>query len=230
VESSLIILQSLTYVVTIALMIYVARQVRKPDRLAGRLFARLMNSSHSTLTDWGLKHVAVEKQFTILDVGCGGGRTIQKLAALAPEGKVYGVDYASGSVATARATNSPLIQSGRVDIKQASVSQLPYADDQFDLVTAVETQYYWPDLVNDMKEILRVLKPGGTLLVIAESYKHGKHDRWQGPAMRLLGSTPLSIEDHRQLFSKSGYGEVQVFEEPKKGWFCGTARKPSHAA
>jgi len=44
----------------------------------------------------------------------------------------------------------------------------------FDLVTAIETQYYWPDLVNDMREILRVLAPGGTLVIIAESYKNGK--------------------------------------------------------
>ncbi len=61
-----------------------------------------MNVSHSRVADWGLQHVRIEKDFTILDVGCGGGRTIQKLAALATEGIVYGVDYAKGSVAASR--------------------------------------------------------------------------------------------------------------------------------
>ena len=54
-----------------------------------------MNRSHSSVTDWGLKHVQIDEHFTILDVGCGGGRTIEKLAALATKGMVYGVDYAS---------------------------------------------------------------------------------------------------------------------------------------
>ena len=56
-----------------------------------------------------------------------------------------------------RQTNKKLIEAGRAEIHQASVSKLPFPNDQFDLVTAVETQYYWPDLVNDMREILRVL-------------------------------------------------------------------------
>ena len=111
--------------------------------------------SHSSVTDLGLKHVLIEKSFTILDVGCGGGRTIQKMAAIATEGMVYGIDYAEGSVAASRGKNAQLIDAGSVEIRQASVSQLPFPDDKFDLVTAVETQYYWPDLVKDMQEILR---------------------------------------------------------------------------
>jgi SAM-dependent methyltransferase len=72
---------------------------------------------------------------------------------------------------------------------------LPFPKDKFDLVTAVETQYYWPDLVADMREILRVLKPGGTLVVIAESYGKGKYDVVQGPVMKLLRSANLGVED-----------------------------------
>jgi SAM-dependent methyltransferase len=54
-------------------------------------------------------------------------------------------------------------------------------DDKFDLVTALETQYYWPDLVTDMQEILRVLKPGGALLIIVESYQKGSYNWLQPP-------------------------------------------------
>jgi ubiquinone/menaquinone biosynthesis C-methylase UbiE len=218
--------QLLYYAAVAGFAIYALQQVRKPDKWFGRFFLWIMNMSHSSLTDWGLQHVQIEENFTILDVGCGGGRTIQKLAARAGKGKVCGVDYADGSVGASRAKNAQLIQAGRVEIKQGSVSQLPFADNQFDLVTAVETQYYWPDLVKDMQEILRVLKPGGTLLVIAESYKKGAYNAIQQPVMKLLKSSNLGLDDHRQLFSAAGYTDVQVFAERTRGWFCGTGKKP----
>src|SRR5262249_39804336 len=141
------------------------------DRWFGRLFAWSMNLSHSKLADWGLTHVAIGSAFAILDVGCGGGATVRRLAAAASAGRVTGVDYAGGSVATSRATNAALIRDGRVEIRQASVSELPFADGSFDLVTAVETHYYWPDPAGDLKQVFRVTKPGGTALVIAEAYR-----------------------------------------------------------
>jgi ubiquinone/menaquinone biosynthesis C-methylase UbiE len=214
------------YVLSLPLMYYVMNQVKKPTKWVGRLFTSIMNLTHSGVTDWGLKHVEIKEDFTILDVGCGGGRTIGKLAAFAIKGVVHGIDYADGSVAASCGKNAQLIKEGRVDIKKASVSQLPFAQDQFNLVTAVETQYYWPDLVKDMQEILRVLKPGGTLVVIAESYKHGAFDTLQGPVMKLLGSKSMGVDDHRELFSTAGYTDVQIFEERRKGWLCGMGKKP----
>jgi 2-polyprenyl-3-methyl-5-hydroxy-6-metoxy-1,4-benzoquinol methylase len=52
-----------------------------------------MNSSHSMLTDWGLEHFPIESHRAILDVGCGGGKTISRLASIAAQAKVYGIDY-----------------------------------------------------------------------------------------------------------------------------------------
>ena len=213
-------------VVWAALMVHLINQFKKPTRWVGRLFTWLMNISHSSLTDWGLTHVDIEPNFTILDVGCGGGRTTEKLSALAPIGMVYGVDYAEGSVAASRARNAQLIKAGRAEIHQGSVSALPFPDSKFDLVTAIETQYYWPDLVNDMREILRVLKPGGELIVIAESYRKGTHNALQRPVMKLLKASNLSVDDHRQLFSAAGYTAIEIFEEQRKGWVCGIGDKP----
>ena len=215
-----------TWTVAITVAVYLARQARKPQRWIGRPFLWAMNSSHSTLTNWGLQHVLIEKDFRILDIGCGGGRTVQKLAAIATEGFVSGVDYASGSVAVSRSKNASLIKSGRVEIREASVSQLPFADCSFDLAVAVETQYYWPDLVNDMKEVRRVLKSGGRLVVIAETYKGGRFDNLKAPVMKLLKSSHLSAEDHRELFVAAGYDDVQVIEEKKRGWICASATRP----
>ncbi len=184
-----------------------------------------MNQGHKNMTDWGLRHVPIESRFRILDVGCGGGRTIEKLAASAADGMVYGIDYAEGSIAVSREHNADLIKAGRVEIQKATVSQLPFPDDTFDLVTAIETQYYWPDLLGDMREILRVLKPTGKLVVIAETYKGGKYDWLKWPIMWVLRSSHLSVNDHRELFASAGYVNVEIFEEGNKGWLCGMATK-----
>jgi ubiquinone/menaquinone biosynthesis C-methylase UbiE len=179
------------------------------------------------MTDWGLRHVTIESGFTILDVGCGGGRTIEKLAAIASDGVVYGIDYAEGSVAVSREHNAHLIKAGRVVVQKASVSQLPFPGGTFDLVTAIETQYYWPDLLGDMRQVQRVLKPGGRVVIIAETYKGGKYDWLKWPVMWLLRSSHLSVSDHRKLFESCGCLNVEIFEESNKGWICATAMKPA---
>jgi len=219
----------LRYAATLALACYVLLQARKPDKWFGRIFARAMNKSHEAMITWGLCNVRIESQYQILDVGCGGGRTIEKLAAIAGTGVICGIDCADGSLAVAREHNASLIGAGRVVIEKASVSQLPFPDNTFDLVTAIETQYYWPDLKGDMREILRVLKPAGRLVVIAEMYKGGKYDRLKWPVMWLLRSSHLSVNDHRELFSSAGYGNAEIFEETNRGWICATATKPAKA-
>ena len=210
-----------------AVAFYLMRQVRKPRRFAGRPFLWMMNYSHSRLTDWGLEHVQIGRDFTILDVGCGGGRTIQKLASRAPDGKVHGVDYAAGSVISSRATNAERIRAGRVEIQEASVSRLPFPDNTFDLITAIETQYYWPNLLEDMREILRVLKPGGTLAVIVEAYRKESGGAVLGSVMKVLGGAQLSIPEQRALFADAGYADTEIFEEPRKGWLCAVGKKQS---
>jgi ubiquinone/menaquinone biosynthesis C-methylase UbiE len=186
-----------------------------------------MNLGHSRLTDWGLSHVAIAKNATILDIGCGGGRTVSKLTAAASEGKVYGVDYSEASVAASRRTNSREIQRGHVEIQQASVSELPFPDDTFDLATAVETHFFWPSLPADMGEIRRVLKPGGTLILIAEVYKGSNtaSGKLAEKYLPLAGMTLLTAAEHHDLFANAGYLDVQVIEERSKGWICAFGKK-----
>ena len=206
---------------------YLMRQVRKPSQWIGHPFLWLMNQTHSSLTDWGLHHVVIETDFAILDVGCGGGATVKRLAALATNGTVCGIDYANGSVAMSRRTNAALIAHGRVDIRKAPVSELPFADGRFDLVTAIETHYYWPDLDAGMREIRRVLKPSGTLVMIAESYAGGRFDPAQRVVMKPLKSAHLSVDEHRELFTKAGYEDIRIFENRGRGWICALGRAPA---
>ena len=108
----------------LVVFLYLPGQTAKPDRWLGRLILWRMNLSHSEMTDWGLEHVHIEKGFRVLDVGCGGGRTIQKMAMMAPEGMICGVDYADGSVAASYTKTEDLIRKGRVGIEQAAVKFL----------------------------------------------------------------------------------------------------------
>jgi ubiquinone/menaquinone biosynthesis C-methylase UbiE len=202
--------------------------VPKAFRTVGRFVLWNMNSRHSKVTDWGLSHVIIEKHYTILDIGCGGGRTVSKLAATASTGKVYGVDYARESVAAATRTNRAWIDTARVEIREGDVLQLPFAADVFDLVTAVETHFWWPDLPRAMREVLRVLKPAGTVVIIAEIYK-GADTRVAKLAEKYLplsSMAMLNVDEHRDLLGVTGYADIQISTEPRKGWICCMARKP----
>ena len=193
-----------------------------------------MNRHHSKLTDWGLSQVKIKKTDTILDVGCGGGRTISKLANMANDGKVYGIDYSEESVTAAHRANARWIDIGRVRVEEGTVSQLEFADNTFDLVTAIETHLFWPDLPNDFREIYRVLKPLGAMLIVAEIYKGGRHlegvrkkmfDKHLAANMNLL--TP---DQHRGLLTSAGFVDVKVLEKLDKGWMCALGRKPFSGA
>ena len=205
-------------------------QCSKPRGWFGRRIIRIMNQRHSPVTDWGLKHVSIRNRDTILDIGCGGGITIDKLASMAPEGKIYGVDYSEECVAMARKINQQRIERGEVEIALGSVSHLPFPNEMFDLVTAVETHYFWPNLSEAMLEVLRVLKPGGSFIIIGEAYKGGKFNQQLQKLERLqLAGTMkfknLTSQEHADLFNNAGYSDTQVTENYEKGWICAVGRK-----
>ena len=205
-----------TAVAGVAAFVFV-RQCRKPAWLPGRLFLRSMNVSHAALTTWGLTHVSIKPTDTILDVGCGGGRTIATMAKAVSRGRVFGIDYSATSVDVARRMNAAAIGAGRVDIQEGSVSVLPFPAATFDLVTAVETHYYWPDLENDLREIRRVLKPNGRVVLIAEAYRGRRADWLYRPAMRLLRADYRTPNEHRAALERAGYENVEVHTEPVEG-------------
>jgi ubiquinone/menaquinone biosynthesis C-methylase UbiE len=202
-----------------------ARQAGKPTGRFGRLCARFMNFGHAPVTRWGLSHLSVNTKDTILDIGCGGGRTIKTLAKTATDGKVYGIDYSEDCVAVATRTNKRLIDTRRVEIIHASVESLPFPDDSFDLVTAVETTYFWPDFVGNLKEIRRVLKPRGSVLLINEMYRHDKFEKrnrkW-AEAGNFAYHLPAEFE---QFLRAAGYASIQIDVVESKNWITAMGTK-----
>jgi ubiquinone/menaquinone biosynthesis C-methylase UbiE len=186
-----------------------------------------MNSRHSKVTDWGLAKVSIGNDNAILDVGCGGGRTLSKLAAFVGQGKVYGIDFSDESVALSKKTNAQWIRDGRVEVRHGSVSQLPFSDGMFDLVTAVETHFWWPDLPKDLREVFRVLKPGGRFAIIAEVYRGANTRTAKMIEMYAAkaGMTILGTDEHRELLAGSGLSDVEVLVEQQKGWIFATGKK-----
>ena len=74
-----------------------------------------MNVGHFELTGWGFEKINIKNNDIILDIGCGGGRTVNKLASLATDGKIFGIDYSLDCVKWSKDYNSEDVKNGRVD-------------------------------------------------------------------------------------------------------------------
>lgn len=203
------------------------RQCRKPTGWLGRRLARAMNIGHGGLTAWGLEPLRIDTDSRVLDIGCGGGQTIRRHAERATAGHVDGVDYSAASVSVAQERNADLIVAGRVTVQQGSVSQLPFGDASFDAVTGIETHYYWPDLQSDFREVLRVLKPAGQFVLVAEAFK-GRRMNWMHRIIMqgVLRSNYLTLDEHRRALLDAGFVDVIVETNESRSWMRAAAIRP----
>lgn len=175
-----------------------------PRGATGRLMLAMMNYGHAPLTNWGLGHIPFQNGWTILDVGCGGGRTLQRLLKRSKGAVVHGIDISDESVAKAKKVNATLLNS-RVFVRKGTAAELPYADGTFDLVTAVETVYFWPALPRCLGEMKRVLKPGGLFAILIEVTS--ADSVW---TRVVEGMTPYSPEQMKYLLEQAGFRDVTV--------------------
>lgn len=134
---------------------------RKPVGVGGKIMVAMMNSGHGAMADRGFGHITIAEDACILDAGCSFGANIKKLLVKAPKRQVKGIDYSEVSVDKSRKVNANAIVAGCCEVLQASVAELPLAENTFDLVTAFETIYFRPGLVDCFWEVYRVTKPGG---------------------------------------------------------------------
>ena len=190
---------------------------RKPQGFGGKIMVAMMNSGHGAMADWGFEHITFPADAAVLDAGCGGGANIKKLLEKCPQGCVKGIDYSEVSVEKSRKVNAKAIAEGRCEVLQASVAQLPFAEDTFDLVTAFETIYFWPGLVDCFREMYRVIKTGGTFFICNESNgETKKDDKW---VEKIGGMTIYNGDQIEKTLQKAGFTDIQIHKNGK-GWIC----------
>ena len=184
-----------------------------------------MNGGHAKMADWGMSHLKTIVPEQIVEIGCGGGRNIERFAAQLTTGKVMGIDYSEVSVEKSADLNQKAIEEGKAEVIQGSVSDMPFEDETFDIVTGFETIYFWPDFINDLKEVNRVLKKGGLVFFCNEAvYREGKMEKYED-LVELLDMKIYSEDVLKESLEKTGFKDFKAYIEDENDWICVTARK-----
>lgn len=192
----------------------------KPQGEEGVQMLHRMNESHYAVTGWALDFLTFQEDNQVLDIGCGGGATLKRMSKYIQTGHLTGVDYSKVSVSLSREYNARDIQGGKMEVLEASVENLPFEDKSFDKIVTVESFYFWPNPMENLKEVFRVLKESGTFLLVAEIYQKEdlKKEAVENVARyHLLNPTP---EEFRQMFLQAGFSEVCIHTKEGEDWIC----------
>lgn len=189
-------------------------QAKQPSGLIGSVMLRIMNVAHRGMTNWLMNSGLMKDGDIVLDIGCGGGRTIRSLSNINHRGKIHGIDFSEQAVSDTIRVNRYEVAAGKVIVSQASVANIPYPDAFFDLITACQTHYFWSDLASDVQEVFRVLKHGGQFVMMSETYKINYHRKDYKTNGQL-----------KQLLQSIGFQSIMIQEHARKGWISVIASK-----
>ena len=195
---------------------------RKPQGEEGKVMLDRMNHSHYEVTGWALAHWKIKGDDQILDIGCGGGANVRKLLEKSPYGRVVGIDHSEISVEKSKKINKAGIESKRCEILQGDVMKLPFRGETFDVITAFETIYFWPDISEAFKKVYKILKIGGTFMICNESNgENPKDEKW---TKIIQGMKIYNSEQIEKSLEDAGFRGVKV-DKTKKGWICVVVKK-----
>src|SRR3954468_11187860 len=119
-------------------------------------------------------------QTRVLDAGCGSGRTLDDLARL---GEAHGTELNPLGVEAARRRGH--------EVREGRVEEIPHADASFDLATCLDVIEHTDDDVRSLRELRRVTRPGGALVVTVPAYPRlwSRHDEVNGHRRRYTRRT-----------------------------------------
>ncbi|SFS41804.1 class I SAM-dependent methyltransferase [Marininema halotolerans] len=125
------------------------------------------SQSPTPFVDWTLQKLPLNGDERVLDAGCGSGGWLFPLAnRLFPKGEVTGLDLSPGMI---QGLQKRANQTNNIQLIVSDVQMLPFTDHTFDLVMANFCLYHVPDINQALGELIRVLRPGGTLMIATGS-------------------------------------------------------------
>ena len=193
----------------------------KPKGIGGRIMVGMMNTGHSAMAEWGFKHLKIAENDICLDIGCGGGANVKRLLNKATNGKVTGIDYSEVSVEKSKKVNKAEIGNDRCEILQGNAAELPFEDETFDVVTAFETIYFWPDIDRSFKQVHRVLKSGGTFMICNEvNGENQKDEKW---TTIVDGMKIYTAEQIEEFLKQAGFTDIETDKD--KSLLCAVCKK-----
>ena len=200
------------------------KNLRKPEGVSGSIMLWIMSVGHSSNAKRGLNYLSIKPDDCILDLGCGSGTNIKRLLQTT-NGNVYGIDYSALCVEKSKKNNEKAIAEKRCEIKESSVSEIPYDANMFDIVTAFETVYFWLDSKDSLKEILRVLKSGGTFFICNELVREEGKAQPLKSVVNMLNAKIYSVNDYQNILSNAGFVSIKINLSKNKKMLCLTAQK-----
>lgn len=184
----------------------IARQSAHPRGLFGRIVGRVMALDTAAANQCVLDAVDLKPGDRALDLGCGHGRTLGKVAARIEHGRAMGVDPSEVMCRLATRHNRKAIASGHVSVERASAADIPALDASFDKAFSVHTIYFWPDLEAGLRELRRVVRPGGELWL-------GFHSSEHAPVAERLPESVYTLRSGDEIaraLENSGFDDVQI--------------------
>ncbi len=180
------------------------KQFSKPLGVAGRAVMEQMNEHHVPLWNEALARMPKAMDGSVLDVGCGGGGFLRKLSERYPYAMLFGIDLSEDAVQMTSEVDSDLMESGSLELAMGSAESLPYEDGAFDMATAIETYFFWPDLEKGLSELSRVLSPGGILMIASELRLGGDDEAEVLEKCGEYGMRLLSDEEMLETMDRCG--------------------------
>jgi ubiquinone/menaquinone biosynthesis C-methylase UbiE len=139
------------------------RAFGRPEGVLGRLGGMIMARTNRDCAAWVIGLLEVKPNETVLEIGFGPGAGIALLVERNPAGHIAGVDPSPEMIGQATARNAAAIARGHVELRRGSADALPFADDTFDKAFAINSMQVWPDAIAGLRDMRRVLKPGGRI-------------------------------------------------------------------
>jgi arsenite methyltransferase len=144
----------------------IAGQLGNPHGALGRFTGRMLNRGNKTTIESAIRSLDARPSEVLADLGFGGGEGLaQLLKVVDGRGTVVGVDRSSTMLNAARRRFHKEVATGRLQLHEGSMEKLPLAEQSIDAAISVNTVYFVPDLAPLFRELARVLRPNGRLVM-----------------------------------------------------------------